>query len=257
MSGRLQQKVSIITGAANGIGAAMARLFAKEGSAVVIADIDEDGGRRVAESIRQDGGRAIFARTDVSDASLVDAMARTAIEEFGGIDVLINDAVYLTGDTNIVDVDEAVWDRTIDVCLKGPFLCTKRVLPAMKERGGGSVITISSVNALFAFGETAYTAAKGGLISMMRLVAADFGHWKIRSNIICPGTISTDTSMDYWHRFPAGYSKLLEMYPMGRIGSPEEVANYAVFLASDESAFVSGSVCVVDGGLLAGRRFEF
>ncbi len=257
MSGRLHQKVSIITGAANGIGAAMARLFAKEGSAVVIADIDESGGRRVADSIRQDGGDALFVRTDVSRAALVDAMVAATVEQFGGVDVLVNNAVNLTGDTNLVDVEESVWDRTIDVCLKGPFLCTRRALPAMKERGGGSVITISSVNALFAFGETAYTAAKGGLISMMRLVAADFGHWKIRSNIICPGTISTDTSMDYWRRFPAGYAKLLEMYPMGRIGSPEEVANYAVFLASDESAFVSGSVCVVDGGLLAGRRFEF
>jgi 3-oxoacyl-[acyl-carrier protein] reductase len=126
----------------------------------------------------------------------------------------------------------------------------------MKERGGGSVITISSVNALFGVGETAYTAAKGGLISMMRLVAAEYGDWKIRSNVICPGTIATKMCMDHWNKYPDGYRRLLEMYPMGRIGQPIEVANYALFLASDESSFVNGAVHVVDGGLMAGRKLE-
>jgi 3-oxoacyl-[acyl-carrier protein] reductase len=126
----------------------------------------------------------------------------------------------------------------------------------MKKRQSSSIVTISSVNALFGFGETAYTAAKGGLISMMRLVAAEYGEWNIRSNVICPGTIETPTSMNHWKKYPSGYARLLEMYPLGRIGQPIEVAQYALFLASEESAFVNGSVCVIDGGLLAGRKFE-
>ena len=151
---------------------------------------------------------------------------------------------------------EEVFDQTIAVCLKGPFLCTRAAIPLLKKRRASSIVTISSVNALFGFGETAYTAAKGGLISMMRLVAAEYGEWKIRSNVICPGTIETPTSMNYWQKYPEGYRRLLDMYPLGRIGQPSEVAQYALFLASDESAFVNGSVCVIDGGLLAGRKFE-
>ena len=126
----------------------------------------------------------------------------------------------------------------------------------MKERGGGSIVTISSVNALFGVSETAYTAAKGGLVAMMRLVAAEYGEWKIRSNVICPGTIETKLCMDYWKRYPAGFAKLLDMYPLGRIGTARDVANYALFLASDESSFVNGAVHVIDGGLLAGRKLE-
>jgi 3-oxoacyl-[acyl-carrier protein] reductase len=112
------------------------------------------------------------------------------------------------------------------------------------------------VNALFGVGETAYTAAKGGLISMMRLVAAEYGEWNIRSNIICPGTIATETCLDYWERFPEGFSRLKQMYPLGRIGTPREVAHLALFLASEESSFLTGSVQVIDGGLLAGRKLE-
>jgi NAD(P)-dependent dehydrogenase (short-subunit alcohol dehydrogenase family) len=126
----------------------------------------------------------------------------------------------------------------------------------MKARGGGSVVTVSSVNALFGVGETAYTAAKGGLISLMRLVAAEYGEWNIRSNVICPGTISTEIGMDYWSRYPQGFKQLQEMYPLRRIGTPAEIASYILFLASDESSFVTGGVHVVDGGLLAGRKLE-
>jgi NAD(P)-dependent dehydrogenase (short-subunit alcohol dehydrogenase family) len=234
----------------------MSRLFAAEGSSVVIADVLVEEGEAVAEEIRQGGGNAISIPTDITDAAQVDQLFAKIREIYGGLDVLVNNAISAAGDTTLVDLDEAVWDRTIDVCLKGPFLCTRRALPMMRERGGGSVITLSSVNALFGVGETAYTAAKGGLISMMRLVAAEYGEWKIRSNIICPGTISTKICMDYWAQFPEGYAKLLDMYPLKRIGDPREVSNYALFLASDESAFVTGAICVVDGGLLAGRKLE-
>ncbi len=256
MAGRLEKKVALITGAGGGIGSDMARLFAQQGAAVVIADVSAEAGEATASSITSAGGRAVSIPADVSSSIQVGKLFHQAEAVFGGLDVLVNNAFYSEGDTTIAELDEAVWDRTIDVCLKGPFLCTRAALPMMRRRGGGSVVTISSVNALIGVSETAYTAAKGGLISMMRLVAAEYGSAKIRSNIICPGTISTKTCMDYWERIPQGFSKLLDMYPLGRIGTPREVSQYALFLASDESAFVTGSLCVVDGGLLAGRGFE-
>jgi NAD(P)-dependent dehydrogenase (short-subunit alcohol dehydrogenase family) len=256
MADRLAGKVALITGAGGGIGSEMAKLFAGEGAAVVVNDVLAESGAPVVEAIRAAGGRAEFAGGDISQSRDVDAMFAAAQDAFGGLDVLVNNGFAVFNDWRITELEEADWDRTIDVCLKGPFLCTKRALPMMKQRGGGSVITISSVNALFGVGETAYTAAKGGLISMMRLVAAESGDWKIRSNIICPGTIATKMCMDHWNQFPDGYRRLLEMYPLGRIGQPIEVAQYALFLASEESSFVNGAVHVVDGGLLAGRKLE-
>jgi 3-oxoacyl-[acyl-carrier protein] reductase len=248
--------VALITGAGGGIGSETAHLFAAEGAAVVVADIDGGRAENVTAQICSAGGRALASITDISDAAQVDRMFRRTQEAFGGLDVLVNNAFFNIRDVTIVDLEEADWDRTIAVCLKGPFLCTRRALPVMRARGGGSVVTISSVNALFGVGETAYTAAKGGLISMMRLVAAEYGEWNIRSNVICPGTIGTEICLDYWQQFPQGFAKLREMYPLGRIGTPREVANYVLFLASDESSFVTGSVQVIDGGLLAGRKFE-
>jgi NAD(P)-dependent dehydrogenase (short-subunit alcohol dehydrogenase family) len=256
MANRLDSKVAIITGGAGGIGSEMASLFALEGAAVVIADIAEETGRRIASSIQNAGGRATFVQTDVSSSSDVASLIDQTASLFGGLDILVNNAINISGDTSITEVSEEIFDKTIAVCLKGPFLCTRHAIPLMKQRPASSIVGISSVNALFGFGETAYTAAKGGLISMMRLVAAEYGEWNIRSNIICPGTIETPTSMNHWKTYPAGYARLLDMYPLGRIGKPIEVARYALYLASDESSFVNGSVCVIDGGLLAGRKFE-
>lgn len=253
---RLKDKVAIITGAAGGIGREMARVFAREGARVVVNDVAEAAGAAAVESIREQGGEAVFAPGNHADAADVQALVEQTLQRYGGIDVLVNNAISTEGDTTIEALDEAVFDRVVAVCLKGPYLCTKAVIPHMKARGGGSIVTLSSVNALFGFGETAYTAAKGGLISMMRLVAAEYGEWNIRSNVICPGTIETKTCMDYWQRFPEGFAKLKAMYPLGRIGQPADVANLAVFLASDESVFMTGSIQVIDGGLLAGRRFE-
>jgi NAD(P)-dependent dehydrogenase (short-subunit alcohol dehydrogenase family) len=256
MKSRLEGKVALITGAGGGIGSATAELFAREGAAVIVNDISREKADAVAVRIRERGGRAVSAVADISAAAQVEAMFTVASETFGGLDILVNNAFFAATDLTIVDLKEDDWDRTIAVSLKGPFLCTKRAIPMMRERGGGSIVTLSSVNALFGIGETAYTAAKGGLISMMRLVAAEYGKWNIRSNVICPGTISTKICLDYWNQFPAGFKKLLEMYPLGRIGTPQEVAQYALFLASDESSFVTGAVQVVDGGLLAGRILE-
>lgn len=256
MSQRLEGKVALVTGAGGGIGSETAKLFAREGASVIVNDVVRDRADAVTTAIRESRGRAVPAVADISAAAEVDAMFSLARHAFGGLDILVNNAFFNVNDVSIVDLEENDWDRTMAVCLKGPFLCTKRALPMMRERGKGSVVSISSVNALFGVGETAYTAAKGGLISLMRLVAAEYGEWNIRSNVICPATISTGICMEYWNQFPAGFRKLQDMYPLGRIGTPAEVANYALFLASDESSFVTGSVHVVDGGLLAGRKLE-
>jgi NAD(P)-dependent dehydrogenase (short-subunit alcohol dehydrogenase family) len=256
MAARLAGKVALITGAGGGIGSETARLFAREGASVAVNDVLRHRAEAIAEEVKTNGGDALVAVADISAAAQVETMFRDTVRAFGGLDILVNNAFSSVNDVTIADLEEADWDRTIAVCLKGPFLCTKHALPLMRTRGGGSVVTISSVNALFGVGETAYTAAKGGLISMMRLVAAEYGEWKIRSNVICPGTIATDICVDYWNRFPAGFRRLQEMYPLGRIGTPAEVANFALFLASDESSFVTGAVHIIDGGLLAGRKFE-
>jgi 3-oxoacyl-[acyl-carrier protein] reductase len=252
---RLEGKVALITGAAGGIGAETAKLLAQHGAAVIVNDIDSKVSE-VSDAIVAAGGQAHSAIGDISNTRDVDAMFDLAQRFFGGLDVLVNNAFHAPNDGTIERLDEKDWDRTIDVCLKGPFLCSRRAIPMMKARGGGSIVTLSSVNALLGVGETAYSAAKGGLISMMRLVAAEYGQFGIRSNVLCPGTIGTTTCLDYWSRFPTGFARLQEMYPLGRIGTPRDVAEYVLFLASDESSFVTGSVQVVDGGLLAGRKLE-
>jgi NAD(P)-dependent dehydrogenase (short-subunit alcohol dehydrogenase family) len=256
MGSRLAGKVALITGAGGGIGSETARLFAREGASVAVNDVRRDRVEAVVQNVSKDGGRALAAVADISAAAEVEAIFRETERAFGGLDILVNNAFFNVNDVTITELEEEAWDRTIAVCLKGPFLCTKHALRLMRRRGGGSVVTISSVNALFGVGETAYTAAKGGLISLMRLVAAEYGEWNIRSNVICPATISTEICMDYWRQFPAGFKRLQEMYPLGRIGTPAEVASYALFLGSDESSFVTGGVHVIDGGLLAGRKLE-
>ena len=256
MNSRLAGKVAFLTGGGSGIGFATATLFAQEGAGIIVCDVNREKGAATVETIERQGGRAVLAVADVSDASQVEAAFRAADEHFGRLDILVNNAYATFDDVNLVELKEEDWDRTIAVCLKGPFLCTKAALPRMRQAGGGSVIWLSSVNALFGVGETAYTAAKGGLISLARLVAATYGDWRVRSNVICPGTIATESCMAYWDQFPAGQKDLRAMCPLGRFGEPVEVAQCALFLASDESAFVTGAVHVIDGGLLAGRKLE-
>ena len=256
MRGRLQGKVALVTGAFGGIGSAIARRFLAEGAAVIANDCCGAPPTDLQAAAPDGEDRLIEHLADHANESDVAAMMRFARERFGGLDILVNNAFAAFEDTDIETLREEDWDRTLGACLKGPFLCTKHAVPLMKERGGGSIVSISSVNALRAVSETAYTAAKGGLISMMRLVAADFAEWNIRSNVICPGTIATSASLDYWKQFPAGFAELKRMYPLGRIGDPVDIANYVLFLASDESSWVTGTVHAVDGGLMAGTKLS-
>ena len=247
-------KVALITGAFGGIGSSIAQRFLAEGASVIANDLAGAPAADLRAAGQRGEGTLLTHLADHAQESDVADMMQRARQRFGGLDILVNNAFASFDDTDIETLREEDWNRTLDACLKGPFLCTKHAVPLMKERGGGSIVSISSVNALRAVSETAYTAAKGGLISMMRLVAADFAEWNIRSNVICPGTIATSASLGYWQRFPSGFAELRRMYPLGRIGDPVDIANYALFLASDESSWVTGTVHAVDGGLTAGNK---
>lgn len=248
--------MAIVTGGAGGIATAIVKRFAEEGASVLIAEVNLPAAEQLAAELSAAGANTLAHRVDITNEAEVKAMFAAAENQFGGVDILVNNAFSKQGDTTITELTEEAWDYTINATLKGPFLCTKHVLPLMKQRGGGSVVSISSVNALRGVGDTAYTAAKGGLVSMMRLVASEYGEWNVRSNVICPGTIETHASMSHWERFPAGFEALKRMYPLGRIGQPADVAEMALFLASDESRWVTGTVQVVDGGLMAGNKLE-
>jgi 3-oxoacyl-[acyl-carrier protein] reductase len=255
--GRLQDKVTIISGGASGIGRTSARLFAQEGAQVVIADISHEAGVDAAREIEKAGGKAEFIAADVSKADEVSSLIDRVVADFGRIDVLMNNAAIWRGDTTISELSEEVWDTVIDGVLKSAFLMSKCAIPHMVRNGAGSIVNISSINAIYGVGLTAYTAAKGGMISMTKLIAAEYGGRQIRANVILPGTIGTDSAIAAWRARPGALDAITAAYPVGRIGTPEDVAYCALFLASDESAFVTGSVYLVDGGLTAGRNCGF
>ncbi len=243
--GRLHGKVSIVTGAARGIGKATAILFAKEGGNVVLADVLEEG-RDVADSVNRMIGRdaAIFVKTDVSRDEDVKNLVEVTLERFGKIDVLVNNAgVGHFKDIMETSVDE--WDRVININLKGAFLCCKYVVPHMVRAGGGSIINVSSVVGVRG-GErcVAYAASKAGIIGLTKALATDLMKYNIRVNAVAPRAIETQMMYEYKGE---ELTERLKKYPFGRLGKPEEVANAILFLASDEASYIVGEVLVVGG----------
>jgi len=250
---RLVDKVAVITGAGSGIGRVAARLFADEGASVVVADIDADQAGEAAAEIVASGGTAVPVGVDVSDEREVADMVGVAVGRFGGLHVLFNNAgVFPADDGGILDTPPDTWQRVMDVNLKGVWLGCRAAVPAMLASGGGSIVNVASFVALMgaATAQIAYTASKGGVLALTRELAVEYARSGIRANSLCPGPIETPLLSELLAD-PERRNRRLVHIPIGRFGRPEEIARAALFLASDESSFVTGSALVVDGGITA------
>ncbi len=247
---RLEGKTAIVTGGAGGVGRATAHVFAREGARVLVADRDEAGARAVAAAAGE-GARSF--RVDVSVEAEVEAMVAYAESELGPVNVVFNNAgIFHDDDVSVLDTSEAVWDRVINVNLKGVFFGCKYGIPAMQRAGGGSLINTASLVALMgaAVSQCAYTASKGGVLALTREIAVEFARSGIRANALCPGPLNTELIAGLFKDEAAKQRRLVHI-PVGRLGESEEIANAALFLASDESSFVTGTEFVVDGGITA------
>jgi len=248
---RLKDRVALITGAASGIGRESSLLFATEGAAVVAVDLNDDAGRRVVEEITGHGGRAIYVHADVSKGADCQAMVAAAEAEFGKLDILFNNAgIMHSDDDDAVRTDEDVWDLTIAVNLKSVFLGCKYGIPALQRAGGGSIINTASLVAVMGSGtpQLAYTASKGGVLSLSKELAIVHARQNIRVNALCPGPLRTELLMKFLDTEEKKRRRLVHI-PIGRFGEAIEMARAALYLASDESSYVTGSTFLVDGGI--------
>jgi NAD(P)-dependent dehydrogenase (short-subunit alcohol dehydrogenase family) len=247
----LEGQVAVITGGGSGIGQAIAYRFAKEGAAVVAADLVPERAEATAKTIVDSGGRAIGVKADVAKEADVAAMIAAAVKAFGQVDILVNNAGLSRGG-DVTTISEETWDLNLDIVLKGPFLGAKAVLPGMIERGTGTIINIASVNGLTGIGEEPYSAAKAGLINLTQNMAVRHGPQGIRVNAIAPGTINTPIWDPIVEKDPGVFDRIATLYPLRRVGTPDDIANAAYFLASDQASWITGTTLIVDGGLLAG-----
>jgi len=248
-AGRLAGKAALITGGASGIGEATCLLLAREGARVAVADVDEKGGEQVAARIRREGGQAVFIKADVGKAVQVKRMIEGTAKAFGRLDIIHNNAIWFRHGS-AVELDEKDWDGTLDVGLKSIYLAAKYGIPVMRRTGGGAIINTASVHSLVGFAtSTAYDAAKAGILGLTRVLAIDYGP-DIRVNAVLPGAILTPL----WDNLkvpPKVRRQYARMVPAKRLGRPEDIAYAVLYLASEESSFVTGTTLVVDGGLLA------
>lgn len=248
---RLEGKIALITGAGSGIGREAAKLFAGEGARVVVADRDAAGGEATVRAVADAGGEASFVETDVASSESVRAAIAHAEERHGGLHVLFNNAgIFPDDDGDPVATPEPVWDRVMDVNLKGVFLGCKHGIPALLRAGGGSIINTASFVAVMgaATAQVAYTASKGGVLAMTREIAVIYARQGIRANALCPGPVNTPLLQELLAE-PEARARRLVHVPMGRLAEPEEVARAALFLASDDAAYVNGTSFLVDGGI--------
>jgi len=251
--GRLDGKVAIITGAGTGMGQTAAVIFAKEGAKVIVADVNQQAGEETVKMVRDAGGDATFAKVDVSKAEDAKNMVKTAVDTYGKLNVLYNNAgIGEQAAAYTADCTEENWDKVLAIDLKGVWLCMKYAIPEMIKAGGGSIINVASQAATRGnFGLPSYTAAKGGVLSLSRGVAVEYADKNIRVNIIEPGYISTPMLKGFLDTMPEVKQKIIDGTPQRRIGKPEEVAWTVVFLASDESSHITGAELPIDGGITA------
>jgi NAD(P)-dependent dehydrogenase (short-subunit alcohol dehydrogenase family) len=251
--GRLSDRTALITGAASGIGRESALRFAGEGARVVVADRDEAGGRATVAAITDAGGQAIFAQLDVTQSAEVEAAVALAESTYGALHVLFNNAgVFPADDGSPVDTPEEVFERVLAVNLKGVFLGCKHGIPALLRAGGGSIINTASFVAVVgaATSQIAYTASKGGVLAMTREIAVEYARRGIRANALCPGPVNTPL-LEELLADPAARERRMVHVPMGRLAEASEIARAALFLASDDAAYVNGATFLVDGGITA------
>jgi len=249
---RLEGKAALITGAGSGMGRLASVAFAREGARIVVTDVVEGAGQETVAQVRAAGGEAIFVRTDVASEADVVAAVRAGEGAFGRINVLYNNAgIFPAEDGAVTDITEAVWDRVMNVNLKGIFLVCKHGIPALQRAGGGSIVNIASFVALVGctVPQDAYTASKGGVIALTKSLAVQFGPKGIRTNAICPGPIETPLLTSWLLSNPEAKQVRLNRIPMGRFGRPEDIVYLALHLASDESSWTNGAVVVADGGI--------
>lgn len=252
---RFAGKVALITGAGMGIGRATALLLAREGARVVVVDYEAESGQETAGLIHQEGGEALFIRANVIQPTEVQAMVRLAVERYGRIDVLHNNAgIDLPQATHVVATEVEDWDQILDVNLKGVFLCSKYVIPEMIKNGGGVIINTGSIAGLRPMAqEAAYGASKGGLVLLTQQMARDYARYNIRVNSVCPGPMEKPMRhrLAYLQQDRAAFEKrqaFVERIPLGRMCQPEDIAHAVLFLASDEASMITGVNLVVDGG---------
>lgn len=250
---RLNNKVALITGAASGLGRESALVFAAEGAKIVVIDLNDAGARSTVKDIEAGGGRAIHVRADVSNPADCELMVAESEKAFGRLDILFNNAgVMLSEDDDAVNTEESIWEKTIDINLKGVYLGCKFAIPALRRAGGGSIINTASFVAFLgaATPQIAYTASKGGVVALTRELAVVHAREHIRVNALCPGPLRTDLLMKFLNTDEKKQRRLVHI-PMGRFGESKEIARAALFLASDDASYVTGASLMVDGGITA------
>ena len=259
--GRLSNRAAIVTGGALGIGGATSRRLAEEGASVLVADVDMEAADANVRAIADAGGKAVAMKADVGRSEDIEAMVARCVEEFGRLDILVNNAVssqVWDGDNDLADISESDFDAGIGILVKAHFLAIQSALPHLKESGVGSVVNISSVHGLFgAPGALIYETGKHAVIGITRQLSTELGPHGIRVNAICPGHIVTERSQERWDEIPSGLKFFEDQYPVRRVGKPVDIANAVVFLCSDEASFITGHALVVDGGLTVQLQENF